>query len=114
MNRKTYLFSAIVLLTFLTWSFKSNSDSDGGIVTVHFMDDFGLNMRNSKTILVIYAEGYVEEQVITRRMNENTYNQDLAINAKLNELYKRGYRLVGQSESSVDSSHKHITYTLQK
>ncbi len=114
MTRKTFTIGAVMCFTFFIWSFTSKSESDGGIVTVYLKADFGLNAHNTQIIRVVYPEGYVEEQEISRRLGENTRNQDIAINTKLNELYKRGYKLVGQSESSDEGSNKHFTFTLQK
>lgn len=113
--KKYILLSGLsLLLMFTLWSFSKEDPSDQGIVTIYFEDFTERIPFNIKRITIIYAAGFSETQEIKVTRNDNEFEAELLLNARLNVFHKRGYKIVGQSQSETGDGGFLLCYTLQK
>lgn len=113
--KKSVLLSGLSLvLMFTLWSFSKEDAVDRGIVTIYYEDYMDRIVINTKRITIIDADGFSETQEISVTRKENEFKGELILNARLNTFYKRGYKLVGQSQSYQNDVGRLFCYTLQK
>lgn len=113
--KKYILLSGLsLLLMFTLWSFSKEDPSDQGIVTIYFEGRTDKAVFLMELITIIYVDGFTETQEVWIERNENPAKAELLLNAKLNVFHKRGYKIVGQSQSETGDGGFLLCYTLQK
>ncbi len=114
MKKYVLLSGLSLVLIFTLWSFSKEDAMDQGIVTIYYEDFPERVMFNERRITIIYPDGFSETQEISVTGKENEFKGELTLNKRLNTFYKRGYKLVGQSQSYQNDMGRLFCYTLQK
>jgi hypothetical protein len=113
--KKYFLLSGLsLLLMFTLWSFSKEDPNDQGIVTIYFEGRTDRSVFLMERITIIYVDGFSETEEVWVERNENPAKAELLLNDKLNVFYKRGYKIVGQSQSDKGDGGFLLCYTLQK